>query len=245
MSYIDTISHSVVGTFAGVSVYHPLQNLDEERKDEFSATPKNLVIGGGSGEHPGMVVQDLDFCVLEFLTAIVELQGKEIDELEFFTKLEKGIPNYTPSEHTIWSNLEYSSWGMKEIARFVDNVNKEFDENIQYFKNKDNFKKIQPELKICIMLGEFIFYSGKKLISEPLLEYIEENKHLLEKADIDLIAPFEAVKVKPKGYPGIYGSCRAMKDGEVITKGEVRFDEEHLIDPLLNDHSRNRIKRRM
>jgi|SRR5579875_3842514 len=244
MSYIDTISHSVVGTFAGISVYHPLQNLDEEKKDEFSATPKNLIIGGGGGEHPGMVIQDLDFCVWEFLTALSELQGKEIDEMEFFTKFENGIPNYKMSEHSIYTNLEYSTWGMSQVARFAERVNQEFDEGIKYFKHKDSFNNAQVELKVNIMLGEFIFYSAKKLISEPLLEYIEENKHLLEK-DIYWEAPFEAVKVKPKGYPGIYGSCLVMKDGEVTTKGGVRFDEEHLIDPLLNDPNRNRLKRRM
>jgi hypothetical protein len=36
-----------------------------------------------------------------------------------------------------------------------------------------------------------------------------------------------------------------MKDGEIKTKGGVRFDEEHLIDPLLNDPNRNSRKRRI
>jgi hypothetical protein len=243
MSHIDTINHSVVGTFAGISVYHTLQDIDGKDYD-FSATPKNLVIGGGSGEHPGMVIQDLDFCVWEFLTALTELQGKEIDDLEFFTKFENGIPNYTMKETTVYSNLEYSTWNMKDIARFADNVNKEFDESIKYATGKDKFNRTSIELKVSIMIGEFVFYSAKKLISEPLLEYIEENKHLLEK-DIDLYAPFEAVRVKPKGYPGIYGRCYILNaDGELTTKNGIRFDEEHLIDPLLNDPSRNKPKKR-
>jgi hypothetical protein len=87
MSHIDTINHSVVGTFAGISVYHTLQDIDGKDYD-FSATPKNLVIGGGSGEHPGMVIQDLDFCVWEFLTALTELQGKEIEKAGTHSKYE-------------------------------------------------------------------------------------------------------------------------------------------------------------
>lgn len=250
MSYIDTVNHSVVGTFAGISVYHTIQDLDGESSGEFSATPKNLIIGGGSGEHPGMVIQDLDFCVWQFLIGLTELQGKEIDNYEFFTKFENGIPNYTMSEHHMYSNLEYSGWGMKEISRFTERVNKEFDESIEYFTHKDKLSNISTEHKINLMIGEFVFFSAKKLISEPLLEYIEENKQIFEgkkgqDPEIYLDAPFEAIKVKPKGYPGIYGRCYVLdKDGEITIKNGIRFDEEHLIDPLLNDPSRNKPKQR-
>lgn len=250
MSHIDSFNHSQVGTFAGIPVYHALQDIDGKGGGDFSATPKNLIIGGGSGEHPGMVIQDLDFCVWEFLTALVELQGKEIDDFEFFTKFENGIPNYTMSEHTVYSNLEYSGWSMKDIARFTERVNKIFDDAIEYATYKDKFKNISTEHQINIMIGEFVFYSAKKLISEPMLEYIEENKQIFERNNgndpqIYLDAPFEAIKVKPKGYPGIYGRCYILnEEGELRTKGGIRFDEEHLIDPLLNDPSRNKPKKK-
>lgn len=244
MSYIDTINHSYVGNFAGLPVYHPLENLDEEKQDEFSATPQNLILGGGSGEHPGLVIQDLDFCVWQFLDALVDLQNKDMDKLEFFTKFEKGIPNYTMSEHTIYSNLEYSTWPMQNVARFVEQVNKEFDESIEYYKTKDKFNRSAVELKINIMIGEFVFFAAKKLISEPLLEYIEENKHLLEKDNLNIEAPFHAVKVSPKGYHVSGRSLALDKKGEVQTKWGLRFDEEHLIDPILNDPNRNNVRRK-
>jgi len=245
MSYIDSWNNSYVGNFANLPIYHPLQDIDPEGKDEFTATPKNLVLGGGSGEHPGMVVKDLDFCVWKFLESLADIANKEAYEIDFYTNYLDSAPNQMYSEYDVYTNLHFAHWDLNAIAKFSNNVDTTFSDSTKYFKHKENFEKISVEEKIHIMLGEFIFFSAKKLISEPVREYIDKNIHLLEKHNIDVSAPFIAVNVLPKGYPLYSGRCIVDNgNGTDSVKWGLRFDEEHLIDPLLNSPDRlNRSKK--
>jgi hypothetical protein len=52
MSFIDAFRHQLCGYLAGVPLYLPAENIS----GEFEATPDNLVLGGGSGELDGVVV---------------------------------------------------------------------------------------------------------------------------------------------------------------------------------------------
>jgi hypothetical protein len=47
MSYIDSFRHEFIGFFAGLPVYHPLEVVVDTAN--FSCTPQNLIMGGGSG----------------------------------------------------------------------------------------------------------------------------------------------------------------------------------------------------
>jgi hypothetical protein len=241
MSYIDTINHSFVGTFANLPVYHPLENLDEEGVDEFSATPKNLVIGGGSGEHPGLVIQNLDYCVWDYLETLAEIAGKEPYAIGFYKVWFENLTDDETEQYNAYANLSYKNWGMNEIRKFANNVDKLYADGIQYCTNKKELEGKSVEQKINIMLGEFIFFSAPHLISEDFLEYINEHKESFEKEEIYFSAPFEAVKVSPKGYPNCLGR-HLISDGQggVKTKWGLLFDEESTIDPVLNDPDRNK-----
>ena len=61
MSYIDSFEHVLVGYFAGLPVYRPLVDIpgpeDGTRDEDFGCSTHQLVIGGGSGEHPGLVLE--------------------------------------------------------------------------------------------------------------------------------------------------------------------------------------------
>lgn len=74
MSYIDTLAHRRVGTLAGYPLYHVIvdhRSGRERGSPEFSANARNLVLGGGSGEHPALVIHHLDqICRLYLLYAI-------------------------------------------------------------------------------------------------------------------------------------------------------------------------------
>ncbi len=239
MSYIDCFNHSYAGNFAGLPVYHPLQDIDPEGKDEFSATTKNLVLGGGSGEHPGMIVKDLDYCVWKYLECLADIANKECYEIKFYTDYLDALPNQQFNEEGVYGNLHFAHWGLERISRFTQEVEKEFEDSVKYFTNKDNFKNTSTEEKIHIMLGEFIFFSAKELISDNLREYIDNNIHLLEESKIDLSAPFAAVKVLPKGYPGYSGRCLIIDDqGNEKVQWGLRYDEEYSIDRILNDPNR-------
>ena len=53
MSYIDVFQHEHCGYITGIPVYRLLESSLEEV--EFIATPHQLLVGGGSGEHPAVV----------------------------------------------------------------------------------------------------------------------------------------------------------------------------------------------
>lgn len=61
MSYIDSFNHTLVGYFAGLPVYRTTVDIpypDEGTEDEdFGCNRNQIVIGGGSGEHPGLVLE--------------------------------------------------------------------------------------------------------------------------------------------------------------------------------------------
>ncbi|MCC6507773.1 MAG: hypothetical protein IT423_01600 [Pirellulaceae bacterium] len=71
MSYIDTFDNEFVGYFGGIPVYHPLEVVPAtpDCPEDFSCGPENLVVGGGSGEHPGIVVKEPGEAVVCFARA--------------------------------------------------------------------------------------------------------------------------------------------------------------------------------
>ncbi|WP_022835095.1 hypothetical protein [Salisaeta longa] len=69
MSHIDSFRHALVGHWAGLPVYHPLEPI----RGDFTCGPEHLVLGGGSGEHPAMVVEDPTSAVAQFLVYKLEM----------------------------------------------------------------------------------------------------------------------------------------------------------------------------
>jgi hypothetical protein len=63
MSHIDSFAHEIVGLFGGLPVYHPLQAI----RGDFVCDERHLLIGGGSGEHPALVIDDPTGAVALFL----------------------------------------------------------------------------------------------------------------------------------------------------------------------------------
>lgn len=63
MSHIDSFRHAIVGEFIGLPVYLSLEDID----GDFDCPAYSLIIGGGSGEHPAIVVSDPCAAVARFL----------------------------------------------------------------------------------------------------------------------------------------------------------------------------------
>ena len=61
MSHIDSYDHVLVGYFGPLPVYRPLEDIapppEGERSEDFGCRTDQIVIGGGSGEHPGLVLE--------------------------------------------------------------------------------------------------------------------------------------------------------------------------------------------
>ncbi|WP_417533835.1 hypothetical protein [Marinobacterium stanieri] len=51
MSYIDSYDHEYIGSLGYLPIYRPLQVIEGDKWGgyDFSATPDNIVLGGGSG----------------------------------------------------------------------------------------------------------------------------------------------------------------------------------------------------
>jgi hypothetical protein len=71
MSYVDTFDHELVGFFAGLPLYHPLETVREVSPWEFGCSPTHLVLGGGDGEHPALVLTDPPASAMHFVQYVL------------------------------------------------------------------------------------------------------------------------------------------------------------------------------
>ena len=73
MSYIDSFDHVLVGYLAGLPVHRPLVDIPGPElgpdDEDFGCTRQQLVVGGGSGEHPGLVLERPDAAMAAFALA--------------------------------------------------------------------------------------------------------------------------------------------------------------------------------
>ncbi len=120
MSYIDTLPHRRVGTLAGYPLYHVLVNHglgDPRGSADFSAGPKNFVLGGGSGEHPALVVHQLDQLVRLFLLQAIDVFTSGRPRTEEMAAFEDALAwNFEVRFDRIF---EYCGWGIEQTATFL------------------------------------------------------------------------------------------------------------------------------
>lgn len=194
MSHIDSYDHEYIGRFLYLPVYHPTDTSEASWGDEdFGFSPANLVLGGGSGEHPGLVVHRLDACVARFL--IDSLSDSDYEKLSEDDRYYLNELSLLPYQQI----LEYCGWYTSHFARFHEAVNSPTcfgpreDEHIEDW--------------LMSNIGELVYFA--------LLELNPEQKRMKE-----MVAPFrvEAVHTNvlcvPPGYPPEGG--RKVVNNEVI-----------------------------
>lgn len=71
MSHIDSFEHELVGYLGYLPVYHPLEKID----GDYVCDTGQLVLGGGSGEHPALVIESPISAVAYFLQE--EIKGEK------------------------------------------------------------------------------------------------------------------------------------------------------------------------
>lgn len=153
MSYIDTIKHEIVGHLNGLPIYHPLEIHKEGAWSDpyFSCTPDNLILGGGAGEHPALVIHGLGALVARYILHYVDT----------LTDLEKNYPAL-PDDTTEWLQdlafpetsemLEFCGWRMVHYSKFVENAKSQVNG-----RPLENPEKAEEWIKLSI--GEFVFFS--------------------------------------------------------------------------------------
>lgn len=208
MSYIDTFSHSEVGSLFGLPLYHPLVTLGDEG---CFANSKDLILGGGSGEHPIMRINNLSYCVGLFLVEFGRYsphlyESKYGDFLKQYQELTEKHTNYL-GENDLhpYDILEYN-WNIRSVANFYTEVLNSYKNLSSQWSLKDEHS---GEYLTCLAIGEIVFYGGKRLLPDELSELltITAFNHTGHSVSLyDTVYPlFNLLKVPVPGSR--YGGC--------------------------------------
>lgn len=153
MSYIDLFKHNLLGHFLLLPIYLPLENSNGE---EFSFTTENLVIGGGSGEHPAIVIHNLDKVVAMYLLhclITLEENGQEIPQ-EIYDQLY----DLANDKRKV---LEFCNWSIDTYRNFAEMVDKYALNPAQcsIFDGAINYEDY-----LASAIGEFLYHSIPEIV---------------------------------------------------------------------------------
>lgn len=184
MSYIDAFDHELVAFFAGLPLYHPLQEISGGvgRPDEFASSPDELILGGGEGEHPAAVLRDPSGAVCHFLQTAITLVGSELPERE--QSLLDNAPDFQRC-------LAFPGWGLEDIAAFVARCNS--PAFVMPYRREHPYRDGPLERWLVSNLGEFVYFAMPELAAETIAMLPETRK--LVQAPV-----FYNVLILPPGY---------------------------------------------
>lgn len=196
MSYIDTFEHEFIGFFGGLPIYHPLEEVigDSQAPASFSCNPNNLVIGGGEGEHPALVLERPDCAVVHFVTSWLKSSPKSLPDVEHVNE----SLWYAPWDDYIDDLLDVQSG---EVFSFV-----EWDVKTYYnFYNRcissRMFTPYEPGLHgwfewwVAGCLGELIFFSLPDLVPN-LPELLPQAYDIIQQPlYVNVVTPTPGVKI--------------------------------------------------
>lgn len=185
MSYIDSFDHEYIGQLGYLPIYHPLETLEHTKWGDydFGADPTNLVLGGGSGEHPGLVLHHLESFVARFLLEqITDEDEKLMSEEDKSYVIELAYLNYSEL-------LEFCDWRISEIASFY-----EMAKSPAMGRPLDEGEDEMMEEWLVKSIGELVYYS--------LPELNPEHKKLNDIfKDCEIQPIMRNVVISPPGYP--------------------------------------------
>lgn len=195
MSHIDSYDHEFLGKFAYLPVYHPLQEVDryEWGEEDFGFTPANLILGGGSGEHPGLVIHKLECCVARFLIGF-------LSEKDFNTLTKEGQEYLRSLASTpTTALLEYCGWTKEHHQRFETAVHSEAVNGPVAGEDLQDW--------LAANVGEFVYFSLPELNPEQA-----RMKALMR--PFQLYGRYVNFLCVPPGYPPEGG--RKVVDNQVV-----------------------------
>lgn len=111
MSYIDSYKHELLGLFGNIPVYHPLEDIPPSENPcwdgDYGCTTGQIVIGGGSGEHPGLVLCNSAAAVAEFVLATESFEAIDSIKSRLYPML-KAVP------------LLFAGWNVDDYHGFYE-----------------------------------------------------------------------------------------------------------------------------
>lgn len=160
MSHIDSFKHALLGSFIGIPVYLPLEDIH----GDFECTTRQFLIGGGSGEHPALIVKDPLSAVAQFLREVVpDLKMDKGMKARWLAVCDE-YPRRRSSDI-----LEFSEWTIQTFHRFHERCSSPYAEN-SYRIWKDD-KSLEEWL--VLGFGEFVFFALPNLAWE-IISRLEE-----------------------------------------------------------------------
>lgn len=203
MSYIDTFDHEFVGYFGGLPVYHPLEIvpvLADDHDQHFGCGPENLVFGGGSGEHPGLVIKDPGETVRCFVRDWLRwLERDDPETLSAIRPLIEAWPDAAaePEMPDYWEGVfEFAGWEAETHKKFRDMctsraVSKPFD------PAEDG----SLENWLSSSIGEFVLLAMPELAVEAIQRLGELGSRLRDNRRTNPHNFHTNILILPPGYP--------------------------------------------
>lgn len=238
MSAIDRFKNVHVGQFHGIAVYwldeivdknHLLENYDPKEfvpVDEFMGRVEketidpigkgHLLIGGGSGEHPVLIINN-DAAVLKVLQDLEDFKdsSSSTEQINYVDKVEAILDDMFYSNDKLWYwKFDANQWNIEDFVASYEELNK-YDVLDSRCLYNDTVLKI---------IGVFILRYlplDVCLTNEKIKKLAKEYKE--EYYDQDLLAKyFEVIKVPTqeeqcgnqaiKGCPGFHYSLEEWKN---------------------------------
>lgn len=218
MSAIDTMNHAHVANFFKLPVYWVFEENDmfyltgSPEDDNKKINQYFLTIGGGSGEHPALIINN-DAVLVNFLYNVEEVEqpnenSSETDEFDYeMYKLSEELIDFYQSvdEHIGYGILNKNQWPLDTFVRIA----KEFEKES---KNDEDL-----ESKIINAVALFI-------INEMPLEYCIKDKKLIEFAKMYRSNRWlKAIKYEEMcdRFVGFTGVLNCQKSGRIIIDNKV------------------------
>lgn len=202
MSHIDSYEHEYLGAFGYLPIYRALKSFGEETPwgdYDFGADPDSLILGGGSGEHPGLVVHELASCVAQFLYHQADDDFKEeLDDDEY-----QYLRTFIFRQNS--DILEFCEWPLDKYVDFGEMLRS--DRMVTPYDEESDVEGMMEDWLIRNM-GEFVYYSLPDLNPEH-----DKLKAMFK--GIEIRPLYENVVCPPPGYP--------PRGGKIDIDGEVKW----------------------
>jgi hypothetical protein len=211
MSYIDTFDNEFVGYFGGIPVYHPLEVVPASPDDPecFACGPDNLVIGGGSGERPGLVVKEAGETVGCFVRDWLRwLEQNFKDEYQALRPGVEAWPDAAAPRETsgYWRRVfEFAGWQAADYVKFSARC-----ASPAFPRPFDPAEDGSLESWLAASVGEFIFFSMPELALDAIQRLGDLRHHVSEGI---YRRWYQNILLLPPGYP-VWG--RREVDNNVI-----------------------------
>lgn len=196
MSHIDSFKHEIVGLFGSLPVYHPLEDI----QGDFVCTPKNLLLGGGSGEHPALVIESPLEAVAWFLNnQFKALKNAELspDRFPLKTKIDEWSPIIAPYlTASLDDILTFYEWDIDTYNNFANLCKSDALPNPLGDERLENW--------LILGIGEFVFFAMPELASEIMTKL--ENPYIYFKHDY-----YNNIMVIPPNFPVYANGGNAFK----------------------------------